>query len=495
MAVTNKNKQYLQRINDSFERVQKGKHSSKYYNFAISDDSEGGLRSIHDRGVEAMLLSNFQKVYDSAECQNLITSPDYGPYVPEIWPVIAAWYPEFPLKELIAVEPMDKPLTYMFFSNLRAGTTKAPTQFGEMIETPLGMRYLHGSYPTGEVHGEELKEKDFQATTIDGKKAIVTTMAYYPLTVATGYADMYIVNVTAPAAVAGKYVSDYVKDGFIYLKKADGTNSGKVVMELNTAGLYIYDESLTTVPTDIDVKVNYVWDIENATMCNVPSVTEDILMLPMEARPRALGLKWTLFSEFVKKSQFGTDIRTDVTRRVLALLFQYQCRYILDTMYDYSTESAVTVEVPSANITVEAKIQQLLSTLNKIGQKIARNTGRMAGNRLVVGMDMKAWLESLPNTYWKSEDEGDKGYESPRKLGKIGNYEVYYDPQRADNAGFMTYRGSEWYDAAYYLGEFMPVVPTDAIVLGIEVREAFVSMEAHCYHKKNAVIPLEFVVE
>ena len=243
-----------------------------------------------------------------------------------------------------------------------------------------------------------------------------------------------------------------------------------------------------------EVSVYYVWDIQTETRDTIPSIEEDIILESMEARPRALGLQWSIFSEYVKKAQFGTDIRVDTTQRVLALMFQYQCRYILDTMYEYSTQEEETITIPTSNITVESKAQEVLQSLNKVGQKIALATGRMYGNRLVVGMDMRSWLESLPTTYFAPAPYDEKGYESPRKLGKFGPYEVYYDPNRATDTGFMTYRGSFWADAAYYLGEFMPIVPTDAIELGTRVRSAFCSMEAHKYHKPMAVIPIKFVV-
>ena len=61
--------------------------------------------------------------------------------------------------------------------------------------------------------------------------------------------------------------------------------------------------------------------------------------------------------------------------------------------------------------------------------------------------------------------------------------------QEKDGEAFMTYRGDEWYDASYYLGIYMPMVPTDAIALGVTVRESFVSMEAHKYHKPTCVVP------
>ena len=54
----------------------------------------------------------------------------------------------------------------------------------------------------------------------------------------------------------------------------------------------------------------------------------------------------------------------------------------------------------------------------------------------------------------------------------------------------MTYRGSEFYDAAMYLGIFLPIVPTDTVALGVTVRQSMVSMEAYKLHKPSAIVRL-----
>lgn len=100
----------------------------------------------------------------------------------------------------------------------------------------------------------------------------------------------------------------------------------------------------------------------------------------------------------------------------------------------------------------------------------------------------------MPSTIFKiSPDATDYGFSSPRCIGEFGTFKVYYDPVRGADEAFMTYRGSEFYDAAYYLGEYMPCVPTDAIALGVTVRSSFVSMEAYRYDKPTCVIKLQFV--
>ena len=216
-------------------------------------------------------------------------------------------------------------------------------------------------------------------------------------------------------------------------------------------------------------------------------------MVSMEAKPRALAMEWTVFSEFVKKKQFGVDIRTQTTKRVLDLMYQYLVRYILDKMYFNATGTPDTVNVAPSQVSLEVRIQEILKALNDISFKIQKATGRIEGNQLVIGNNFKSLLESLPDTYYKPiAKNSDYGFNGPRKIGTIGRFEVYYDNKLGDDKGWMTYRGNEWYDAAYYLGVFLPIAPTDAININIKVKQAFIAMEAHRFDKPSGVIPLTF---
>lgn len=485
--MSEKNKLYMKKVMDSIETVQKNPLTKKYFDFSKEE-----LPTMQEKGVQARLLNNTKRIMDSAEMADFMKISSFGPYIPELWPIVVAWYPEFPLKDLICVQGMEQPLCYMAFSNLKTGTTKAPTVAGQLVETATGMRTINGAYPTGEVQGEILVEKDFQFDATD--KTSTAALVYFPLTTALGYLEKFRVKIqSTDADLNGLWLPDHVSNDVIsFMKK--GAEKVLVTMDMPTGALTIQENDAASAVSVTEVSAYYVWDIQTETRDTIPSINEDIVLESMEARPRALGLQWSIFSEYVKKAQFGTDIRVDVTQRVLGLMFQYQCRYVLDTMYDFSTQDEVTITIPTSNITVESKAQEVLANLNKVGQKIAQATGRMYGNKLVVGMDMRSWLESLPSTYFTAAKYDEKGYEAPRKLGQFGPYEVFYDPNRDSSTGFMTYRGSFWADAAYYLGEFMPIVPTDAIELGTRVRSAFCSMEAHKYHKPMAVIPIKFEV-
>lgn len=458
--------------------VERNRIADSYYKVA-----EEACSSLYDKGVTAGLLSNFQRVMDSDLGQALTTSQDFGPYVMEVWPLVTAWYPDFPLKDLISVQQMDKPLAYMFFSLLKTGTSKADTVVGDVVETATGMRQIRGKYPTGEIFGEVIKAADL----VDEGGHAQALLAYAPLNVAEipGYRKKIKVSVKK-ASSTDEYVYYSVQGNEVHLAlKSTPTVDSGVTIDIQT-GLIQFTEAKAGIQ---EVTVNYVWNLDYATVDNIQKVKEQVELRPMEATPRALMLEWTLFSEYLKKSQFGQDIRQDNTKRILNLLYQNQVRYILDELYDYAEGEASDVVIPNSTaISLDVKANTVMQSLKKIANKIEIASGRIEGNRLVVGQNFKAFVESLPNTWFeKSTSAENYGFSGPREIGKFGTFTVYYDPFREADAALMTYRGNEWYDAAYYLGEYMPIVPTDAIALGVDVRESFVSMEAYKFDKPSCV--------
>lgn len=442
----------------------------------VADES---CASLYDRGVCATLLNNFGKIMDSDLGQSLTHSGDYGPYVMEVWPLVTAWYPDFPLKDLISVQSMDKPLAYLFFSTLKTGTNKGDTAVGDVVETPLGKRQIKGKYPTGEVFGEVIAKEQFSSDE--------SLLAYAPINVAAnaGYDKKIAVSIDEGATYTDPDKTT-ISNGIITLNSTSGTK----VAEIEIATGII---KMASTPSK-NVIINYVWDIDFANLENIQKVKETIEMQIMEATPRALMLEWTLFSEYLKKSQFGKDIREDNTKRILNLIYQFQVRYILDELWAYGKGYVNPSDTNSNDITITNTGIYNLDVVNQRAQQSFKNiassielvSGRMEGNRIVCGLNFKNWLESLPNTMFKAV-EAPSSFLGPREIGTWGSFKVYYDYEMPADKYMMTYRGTEFYDAVYYLGEYMPVVPTDAIALGVTVRESFVSMESYFFQKKNCV--------
>lgn len=477
------------RVTDSIERVARSRVLDGV--MSVIADSKG-FNSLAERGIEAQILLNFKnKVLDSVEAatrgEQVNVMSDFGPYVPEVLPVVAAWYPEFPLKDLISVQDMQQDLAYLLFSKLLTGTNKAPTLVGQVVETPLGQRQISGYYPTGVVVGEQIPGSQMEIVS----ETLVGAVVYYALKTTNDYISKFKLTVTDTSGT--KVYRAYAVVGNT-IQLADATAPTTPVegatWDIATGAFYIPTSDENT--TAVNVVANYVWDLDYAVDENIPKVKEQIEKIEMRAEPRVLAMQWTIFAEALKKSQFGKDIRLENTKRVLNLLYQYQVRYILDDMYENATGATATITIPQTGIySLEVAYNNVLQQLKTQATQIEYASGRMEGNRIVVGRLGKNWMESLPNTMFQPVAQP-AGFSAPREIGKLGPFRVYFDQRRADNEGFMTYRGDEWYDAAYYMGMFLPIVPTDAIALNVTVRQAFASMEAYYFHKPTCVIPLNF---
>ena len=441
-----------------------------------------------EAGVQAGLLATFKKkVMDCAEVIKIsdasTTTNNFGPYVPAILPVVVAWYPNFPLKDLISVQDMDQELSFIIVSELLAGTNKADTTQGGKVETPLGPRTISGRYPTGEVFGEVVEDL------VQDGADVVGLVAYNPLSLLDDNRELFALQTTISGTV--------VNDGAITAVNGDVITFGSVSTPAWTATLNAKTGILTlpakTLANVTSVIIDYVWNIEFATKDSIPTINESFTMEPMRAKPRALSFPISVFAEYTKKKQYGDDARLNTANRVLNLMYQFQTRYILTRLFRGAKGAQQPVTIPTTGTDLNIRVQQVLQTLNVVSQKVMDASGRIEGNTLVTGGNFKAWLESLPDTYFKPEDSGkDTGFQGPRKIGKFGRYTVFYDDKLPAAEGWMSYKGAEWFDAPYYLGVFMPITPTDAVNLRTNIEQAFVSMEGHRYDKPTTVFKLLF---
>lgn len=486
----------MSRITDSIEKMSDDPVISRYLGAV---ENAGAFSSVHDKGITAQLLRNFKetvmsKVTDSSEgatrgaAVNMMS--DFGPYVPEVLPVITAWYPEFPLKDLISVQDMEQDLAYLLFSKLITGTNKAPTLVGQVVETPLGQRQIDGYYPTGVVIGEQIPGA--QLIVQSGK--IIGATVYAALKTSEDYIKKFKLTVTEKGTKT-VYRALAVVGQEIRLAKQDQpeVEVEGAIWDIETGAFYIPTAESDT--TQVSVVANYVWNLDYAVDENIPKVKEQVEKVEMRAEPRVLAMQWTVFAEALKKSQFKKDIRTENTTRVLNVLYQYQVRYILDEMYEDSTGVGGEVVVPTEGIySLEVTYNKVMRQLKDIATKIEYASGRMEGNRIVCGRTFKNWCESLPSNMF-TQTKQPEGFSSPREIGTLGTFKVYFDQKRADNECFMTYRGDEWYDASYYMGVFLPLVPTDAIGINVTIRQAFAAMEAYKFHKPNCVYQFSIAEE
>lgn len=454
-------------------------------------DKAGALSSMYDKYAQATLLNNFiRKVSDSIDApathgQQVNMMSDFGPYVPEILPIISAWYPDFPLKDLISVQPISQDLAYVFYSKLVTGTNKAPTIVGQVVETANGPRQINGYYPTGEIFGETIPADQIEE---DGA-GIVAVTAYYALNTTGDYLEKYkIVAMNGNEEVAVYFASGVAGGRVNLINEADASDNA-AYMDIESGAIVLPKVALA----DIDsLNVNYVWNLDYAIQENIPKVKEQIDKIELRAQPRALSMTWTVFAEALRKSQFKKSIREENARRVMNLLYQYQVRYILDDMWTYSRGGWGQINI-NQNMTMSLDVlaSNVSRQLKAYATQIEVTTGMVEGNRLVVGKDLKAFFESLP-TNWFQPVKYNSPWSTAREIGTFAGFKVYYDPWRGDDEALMSWKNSEeWWAAPYILAPYMPIVPTDTVNIGVLNTQAICSMEAYKFMHPTSVIKLK----
>jgi len=434
-----------------------------------------------ERFNSGSFMKNFQHILDS---QTGTISADVAPFVSQVWPLIEGWYPMFPLKDLISVQPLEQPLGYIMFSKLVTANTASPTKAGDIVETPNGSRVIKGTYPTGEIIGEVIEDIQSEDNTF---KAL---LGFYPLSVGITNGDLNKIKIVINDHI---YVPLTIIGNTLSLTLFGGTSASGVELDIATG--------LITIPASVEASVtrinaSYVRVLEYATKENLPKVKEFITNIPIEAKPRALSHEWTVYAEYLKKTQFNRDIAKDNMERMFNLLYQYQTRYILDELYEYATgngsvEYALTI--PTGTVAVDNYVQKIKEQLSDVSAIVEKANGRVEGNRLVVGRKFKGILESLDSHNFQMDDSKDMGYNNPRYLGKFGKYLTFYDPSLPVDKAFMLYKGNEMYESPYILAEYMPVTPTKLVPDGINMTETFCSMEAYKYTNPDGVVKIKLV--
>jgi hypothetical protein len=468
----------LDRVSDSEKYLTSDRGLSGSYSYACKE-----LKQIADRKVQSGLLRNFGeyisnpiKVRDS-DTRMGMTTPSFGPFVPHVLPLYNAWYPNFPLKKLISVQDMDQDVAFILRSTLKTGTAKGRVGKGHIVENPKGSRIIYGEYPTGHVFGEELNNPGDLVTSSGNLEGALKYQDILMGDLERAKTKFVVTDGTAKTCVFSGMTGT----------KATFTGGGATVdVDIITGIITVHGTTATKVVA------SYVWNIENATDQNIPTLVEEVDRLQMQATPWLLSAKWSVFADFMRKTQFGTGIQEDVTTRVLNEMYDHQVRFILDDMYSNAAGGNVTISpLSTPAVALDVKVQDFLKKLNNVSMKVAVESGRMQGNVIVAGNNWINYFDSILGNYKPVEGGNDTGFLGPREHGSIGRYTVFYDNQLPDNKAFMTYRGTQWYDAAYYMGVYLPIAPTDPIVINATVQEGFVSMVANHFDKPKAVVTMD----
>jgi len=258
---------------------------------------------------------------------------------------------------------------------------------------------------------------------------------------------------------------------------ATDDGNGNLVGDVNPAGTNTvtygngaYNVTFAAAPAaGLNVTADYEVNFEGNA--NTPELDLVISSSPVVARPNKLRLRWSVEAQQDLQAYHGVNAEAELvafgTNEVMKEINYKIIRHIA------SIAAAGNVQwdrTPPANVQWFFHKNSLYDLLVQQSNLVFRATQRVVPNWIVAGIEVCNVIEVLDKFQKAGGGGGDAGV---RKIGTLGNFDVYKDPSFGLGAGdvlthdqwLMGYKGGGMLDTGYIWAPYLPLYVTPTIVL------------------------------
>lgn len=197
------------------------------------------------------------------------------------------------------------------------------------------------------------------------------------------------------------------------------------------------------------------------------------------ATAHQLACYWSIYSAFAASTEWGSDLETmskeaaigEITAEINSNGFN-----ALENAATYKPQFNWDASpVLGGAIDPQGYLNMFQMKLNNAASSIYQGTRTSRPNRLLVGSTVSDVIAMMPN--FQPADISDTV--GPFKFGKLGQYDIYVDPNMDMNTWVMLAKNDDLRRNAALFGEYMPVVATEPVVLADNsVQQGYASMYA-----------------
>jgi hypothetical protein len=437
-----------------------------------------------DRMTLAVLYHNMDDILTSYREVKLphLNDTEYsaqvGPFRKHAFDIITAMITTLQIKDLISVQPLLQKKGAIYKTIFEYGTDKRNIKKGDLLFKP----------------GEGGKRSGYYSSPIVEKEPVVWTfaspdsdafLARNPLK-----NPMFIKLTVTGGAAEGVYTYLGISNQLYTLQKdGGGSQVGTVDPSTGAVKLAAVDATGATGTT-----CTYYWDSERFTSRDqIPTISVRVEEKDVIAERRQLALSAMYDLEYDYTKQFKGNILAQMQSAVVQMLSNETAGRILQEMR-VGASGGVAADftfdlTPTGGLDLEQHSKALFKLLAKMAGQVRTNVGRGTGNKIVTGGMLEEYLKVLTPQVWKRAVKPPS--DGPCYLGKLnGDYDVYLDPDMPRDEFFMTYKGPQWWEAAYYMGTYLPLMKSKFMMFSDFHSEAgYLSMEAYEYEYPNMVVP------
>lgn len=393
-----------------------------------------------DRGVIAQLLEN-EAVHLASLTEETRTS-SIGSFEKFIFPMIRAVWPNLVSQELVSVQPMDGPVSMLFFLDFTAGSAKGTVKRGDtLISSRTGMNEYAYEYQS-----EFVKEEPIGTMAVAA--GATKTAAYTPIR-------------------PGSFSMTYTTGGNTLTVVDDGAGGVGLNTNLTAAALNYTTGVLTYTVANADL-TSVTWSYEyNSEMSDlIPQLDASLTSAPVVSRADKLRARWSVEVAAQLKAVHGLDAEVELTEALAQQVRFGIDNKIINNLFNIAIAAGVTFDVnppAGSNIPYFTHQMSLIKTLAQGSNNIFKATRRGYGNWIVAGTDAATIIESHP----LFETAGNLNGPGVVFSGVLANrWKVFKNPFLTDTTKFLIgYKGMNFFDAGFVYAPWIPFYQTQTITL------------------------------
>jgi len=395
------------------------------------------------RANTALMLENMRKYFASmSETTRLVNVGDFEKYA---FPMVTAIFPSLAAQEWASVQPMQGPVSLIFFMKFIYNATKGTAVAGQdIIENP------NESYASDLVDAELLGSGDGATANYTGN------LTYLPVRAGT-------VQITTVSGSSSLVVTDDGNGNLVGDVNGGGTNT----IDYSTGA---YDVTFSgNVDSTEEINAEYQYDLEgHATL---PEIDLQLTSAPVTAVTRKLRTRWSVEAMQDLQALHGKSAEVEQLGAIAA-----EMKYEIDreVARDIKSVAANTVtafsKTPSGVSYTEHKLL-FVDKLIEASNLLFSSSQRAVGTWIFGGVNVASLLESLPGFQAAPKPKNTRGI---YKSGRLNNqWDFWKDPaypgatrNTTNSNGFtMGYKGVNMWEIGYVLAPYIMAFTTPTIQL------------------------------
>ncbi len=450
----------------------------------IEDSVKGNARlalNDFDKATLAIMFDNVDKALLRYKMLKNLSDRTYsetvGPFKKHAFNIISALYTTFDLRDIVSIQPMTQKRGAIYKMVYNFASNKGSVRAGDTMFSPNAAGKRARYYSSPKVAQEPITWTFSTHST--------ATLEYYPI-----QKPETISIVVTGGSAAGTYTYLSTSNGnFLLQKDAGGANVGNINSTTGVVTLSSVDAT-----GDTGTVATYTWASEKfSSNSQIPKVTIGVTETEMTAERRNLLIDTMLDVSYDFEAQFAQSLNSEMESTVVQFLQNEVSFRALGEMFDGATGNGGATynfdpdDCP-AGTSLEEYAQVLYKLLATMSTKIRSNVGRGEGNRIICGSNLLNFLRVLGTDKFRRapKPSGD----GPYYAGNLnGDYEIYYNPDLAAADFFMTYKGDSWWQAAYYIGSYLPLMNSQYMLFpDMHGEQGYIGMDAFSLEYPNMIV-------